>query len=117
MRFLIPAIARHNEKHQAFILLAYNHGCRRGELLRLRGSDVSGDGFLRIERLKQRRNPIVNVQPLAENERALVQTGSKRLFPWSSSYASRIIKNYLKQAGVYTFAERKSLHSFATQRR
>jgi integrase len=108
-------VARNNEQHQAFILLAYHHAARRGELLNLRGTDVV-NGHVRIVRLKQRKNPIVNVQPLAENERALVEqlasrAGTGRLFRWSNSYASRIIKTYLVASGIYTFPRRKSLHS------
>jgi integrase len=105
----------HNDQHQTFCLLAYNHAMRRGALLALRGSDIA-NGHVRIVRLKQRKQPIVNVQPLAENERALVEqlasrAGTGRLFPWSNSYASRIIKTYLVASGIYTFPRRKSLHS------
>jgi len=108
-------VARHNEQHQAFILFAYHHAARRGELLNLRGTDVA-NGHVRIVRLKQRKNPIINVQPLAENECALVErlaasAGEGRLFPWSMSYASRLVKHYLLAAGIYTFPRQKSLHS------
>jgi hypothetical protein len=62
------------------------------------------NGHVRIVRLKQRKNPILNVQPLAAIERVLVerlagQAGTGRLFPWSPSYTSRIIKTYLVASG------------------
>jgi len=102
-------------RHRAFVQMGYHHGMRRGELLALRGTDIQ-NGHVRIVRLKQRNRPIVNVQPLHERERELIerlagQAGPNRIFDWSASYASRIIKDYLTKAGVYTFARQKSLHS------
>jgi integrase len=102
-------------RHRGFVMLGYMHGMRRGELLALRGQDIQ-NGHIRIVRLKQRNRPIVNVQPLHERERELVErlaglAGPGRMFNWSASYASRIIKDYLTKAGVYTFARQKSLHS------
>ncbi|HXM59460.1 MAG TPA: site-specific integrase [Terriglobales bacterium] len=107
--------ASHNERDTAFILIAYNHGARRGELLNLRGTDVA-NGCIRIVRLKQKRTPIICVQPLQDSERNLVvklaeQVGDGRLFDFSARYASAMVKRYLERAGIYTFARTKSLHS------
>jgi integrase len=107
--------ASHNARDTAFILIAYNHGARRGELLNLRGTDVA-NGYIRIARLKQKKTPIVCVQPLQESERDIVinlaeQAGSGPLFDFSARYASAMLKRYLERAGIYTFARTKSLHS------
>src|SRR4029077_10135387 len=112
----VVALAFENdERHAAMILFSYYHGCRRGEALALRGTDVV-NGSVRIIRLKQRKKPITSVQPLHPRERDLIQqlaseAGDRRIFDYSAGYASQMMKRYLKQAGVYTFARQKSLHS------
>lgn len=104
-----------NELHRAFVWLGYYHGLRRGELLALKGTDIQ-NGHIRIVRLKQRKTPIINVQPLHKAECALVvklaeQAGHDRIFKFGARHASGLINRYLKKAGVYTFARQKSLHS------
>ncbi len=107
--------AKANPRDLAFVQLGYFHGLRRGELLALRGTDIV-NGHVRIKRLKQRSHPIVNVQPLHEEERELVlrlaaAAGAERLFNFSARYASEMFRRYLVKAGIYTFARQKSLHS------
>ena len=104
-----------DERHAAFILFSYFHAARRQEALALRGTDVV-NGTVRFKRAKQRKDAIVNVQPLFTRERELVeryaaQAGSGRVFPYSAGYASRMMRVYLTKAGAYTHARQKSLHS------
>ena len=107
--------AARDERHAAFILFSYFHAARRKESLALRGTDVV-NGSVRIVRVKQRKNPIVNVQPVHAREKELLTkyaalAGDGRVFPYSAGYASRMVQSYIKQAGAYTFARTKSLHS------
>ncbi len=104
-----------DERHAAFILFSYFHAARRQEALALRGTDVI-NGTVRFKRAKQKRDPVVSVQPLFTRERELieryaVQAGSGRVFPYSAGYASRMVRAYLTKAGAYTHARQKSLHS------
>src|SRR5438445_10679038 len=80
--------ANKNERHLAFIMFSYYHAARRSESLALRGTDVA-NGCVRIRRAKQRLNAIVNVQPLHQRERALIErlaalAGDGRVFPYSA---------------------------------
>jgi integrase/recombinase XerD len=112
----VVALALANdERHAAFILFSYYHAARRQEALALRGTDVI-NGTVRFKRAKQKQDPIISVQPLFRLERELlekyaVQAGSGRVFPYSAGYASRMMRRYLTQAGAYTHARQKSLHS------
>lgn len=110
-----------DERHRAFIQMGYFHAMRRSELLALRGVDVQ-NGHVVINRSKQRPDragkaqPLVNVQPLHVKERELVErlageAGPNRMFGWSKGHASKLVKQYLERAGIYTFARQKSLHS------
>src|SRR5256885_2111629 len=88
--------ASKNEKHLAFLMFSYYHAARRGEALALRGIDVA-NGSVRIVRVKQRKNPITNVQPLHPREKELLMkyaalAGDGRVFPYSAGYASRMVR-------------------------
>lgn len=102
-------------QHRVFLMLGYYHGMRRGELLRLTTEDFIS-GHIRIHRLK-RRKVFAQVQPLHPKEKDLVESWLRlagpgaRLFPWSPSVASNLIRQYLTDAGVYTFPYQKALHS------
>ena len=102
-------------QHRAFLMLSYFHGMRRGELLRLTPEDFISR-HIRIHRLK-RRKVFVQVQPLHPRELESVERyltsvePGRRLFDWSPSVASNLVRQYLTDAGIYTFPYQKSLHS------
>ena len=62
-----------DERHAAFILFSYYHAARRQEALALRGTDVI-NGTVRFKRAKQKRDPVVSVQPLFTRERELIDS-------------------------------------------
>ena len=102
-------------QHRAFLMLGYYHGMRRGELLALRKEDFTA-GHVRIHRLK-RRKVFTQVQPLHWKETETIEAVARsttdygRLFAWSPSVASKLVRRYYEIAGVYTFPYQKTLHS------
>lgn len=104
----------HDHQRRLFFKLAYYHGMRRGELLRLTAGDFRAD-TVTIRPLKRRKD-ITVVQPLHPNEITdaaafLWIAPDGRLFPWSPSKASNMVRQILTDAGIYTAPYQKSLHS------
>lgn len=103
----------HDLQRRLFFKLAYYHGMRRGELLKLTAEDFRGD-TVTIRPLKRRKD-ITVVQPLHPNERidaaVLLAWKDGVLFPWSPSKASNMVRQILTDAGIYTAPYQKSLHS------
>jgi type 1 fimbriae regulatory protein FimE len=102
----VLAQAAGNERDWLAILLAYNHGLRITEVIRLTPAnfDLSTPvGFLSVQRLK---GSLHTVQPLRDDERAAVQTfvalrsADEPLIGIKASMLGKLFVKYARLAGI-----------------
>lgn len=97
---LIDVAKQHDMRYALAITVAYAHGLRVSELLRITHRHVV-DGQIEIARLKGSRRTL---QPVCEGLRAELVLAAKtpgKLFPWSRQWFDLLMKRYCGEAGIH----------------
>ena len=126
IRYLTPeqetALFEHlPEKYQPIVIMALHSGCRQGELLRLKWSDVDWNaGILTIRETKtggSRRLPMNStVQALLSNMLKSSDVGPQdRIFPLDARYLRRAFDKAVSASGLAPFRFHDLRHSFASR--
>jgi len=99
---------RHGERNWLMILVAYSHGLRATEVVRMQ-RDAIMDGHLTVARLK---GSLRTVQPLVSDSEPLLDErkglsafldsvhGKQKLFPVTRQHFWRLVQRYARQAGI-----------------
>ena len=105
---LLQAARTHSPKHWLMILVAYSHGLRASEVVRLQ-RDAVADGHLTVARLKgslRTVQPLISdLEPLLDERAALLafvtpMRFNQRLFPVTRQHFWRLMQRYAKAAGI-----------------
>ena len=126
IRYLTPeqetALFEHlPEKYQPIVIMALHSGCRQGELLRLKWSDVDWNaGILTIRETKtggSRRLPMNStVQALLSNMLKSSDVGPQdRIFPLDARYLRRAFEKAVDSAKLTPFRFHDLRHTFASR--
>ena len=105
---LLGSARAHSERNWLMILIAFSHGLRATEVVRLQ-TDAFQDGHIAVRRLK---GSLATNQPLLTDENSLLDEragvfaflrnlhGKQKLFPIGRQHFWRLVQRYAKAAGI-----------------
>jgi len=108
LRDVLRVAAAHRERDWLMILVAYRHGLRASEVVRITPDDLR-DGFLTIQRLK---GSLRTIQPLSGDKEALFDLAGalvafarkakpgEPIFPVGAKHFWRLFRRYAELAGI-----------------